>query len=65
MKQNQIEIANKFAALEKLSNDKDINRTWENIKENLKTSTTESLFLQDLKQLKPWLHEECLHVIDQ
>jgi len=35
-KQYQIEITNRFAALEKLSDDKDINRAWENIKENTK-----------------------------
>jgi hypothetical protein len=34
-KRYQIEITNKFAALENLSDDKDINRAWENIKENL------------------------------
>ena len=30
--QYQIEITNRFAALENLNDDKDINRTWENIK---------------------------------
>ena len=32
-KQNQIEITNRFAALENLNDDEDVNRTWENIKE--------------------------------
>jgi hypothetical protein len=32
-KQNQIEISNRFAALENLNDDEDVNRTWENIKE--------------------------------
>ena len=32
-----IEITNRFEALENLNNDEDINRTWENIKENIKT----------------------------
>ena len=31
--QYQIEITNRFAALETLNNDEDVNRTWENIKE--------------------------------
>jgi len=35
-KHYQIEIKNRFAALGNL-NDDDINRTWENIKENIKT----------------------------
>jgi len=29
--QYQIEITNRFAALENLNNDEDVNRTWENI----------------------------------
>ena len=36
-KEYQVEITNRFAALENLSDDKDINRAWENIKENIKT----------------------------
>jgi hypothetical protein len=36
-KQYQIEITNRFAALENFSDGKDINRAWENIKENIKT----------------------------
>jgi len=36
-KQYQIEITNRFAALENLSDDENINRAWENIKENIKT----------------------------
>jgi hypothetical protein len=31
----QIEITNRFAALEDLDGDEDINRAWENIKENI------------------------------
>ena len=60
-KQYQIEISNRFAALESLSDDKDINRAWENIKENIKTSAKESLGLLELKWHKPWFDEECLH----
>ena len=33
-KKYQIEITNKFAALENLNVDEDVNRAWENIKEN-------------------------------
>jgi hypothetical protein len=36
-KQYQIEISNRFAALENLSDE----RTWENMKENVKTSVKE------------------------
>jgi len=53
-KQYQIQITNRFAALENLSNDEDINKAWENIKENIKTSAKESIGMQELKQHKPW-----------
>ena len=42
-KQYQIHITNRLAALENLNEDEDVNRTWENIKENIKTSATTSL----------------------
>ena len=32
----QIEITNRFAALENIDVDEDVNRAWENIKENKK-----------------------------
>ena len=59
-KKYQIEIRNRFPALEDLSDSQDINRAWGNIKENIKTSAKESLGLHELKQHKPWLIEECL-----
>jgi len=46
--------------LENLSDSEDINRAWENIKENMKTSAKESLGLHELKQHKAWFDEECL-----
>jgi len=60
-----IEIINIFAALENLSDGEDINRPWENIKGNVKTSATGSLGLQELKQHKPWFDKECLGFLDQ
>ena len=59
------EITNRFPALENLNDDEDVNRTWENIKENTQTSAKESLGLQELKQNKPWFDEECLSFSDQ
>jgi len=58
-KQYQIEITNRFAALENLNDDEDVNRTWQNIKENIQTSAKERLGLHELKQIKPWFDEEC------
>ena len=40
--QYQIDIRNRFAALENLSDDEDVDRTWGNIKEIIKTSAKES-----------------------
>ena len=65
VREHQIEITNRFAALENLNNDEDINRTWENIKENIQTSAKGSLGLHELKQNKPWFDEECLGFLDQ
>jgi type I restriction-modification system DNA methylase subunit len=49
-KQYQIEITNRFVALENLNDDEDVNTTWENIKENIQTSAKEILGLRELKQ---------------
>ena len=64
-KQYQNEITNRFAALGNISDDGDINRAWENIKESIKISAKESLRLHELKQHKPWFDEECLHFLDE
>jgi hypothetical protein len=58
-KQFQIELSNRFAALENLNYSGDINRTWENIKENTKISAKKTLGLYNRKQHKPWFDEEC------
>jgi len=63
--QYQIKITNRFAALDNLNDDKDVNRTWEHIKENIQTSAEESLGLHELNQNKPWFNEECLGFLDQ
>ena len=41
----QIEITNRFAALGNLKDDEDVDRTWENIKENIQTSAKGSMDL--------------------
>jgi hypothetical protein len=51
--------------LENVSDDEDINRAGESIKENIKTSAKESLGLHETKQHKPWFDEECLGILDQ
>jgi len=64
-KEYQIQITNRLAYLENLNDEEDVNRTRENDKENIKTSTKESLGLHELKQHKPWFDEECLGFLDQ
>jgi hypothetical protein len=59
-KQYQIEITNTFAALYNLIYDEDINRSWKNMKEDIRTTAKESLGLHEIKQHKPWFYEECL-----
>ena len=51
--------------MEDLSDNEDINRAWESIKEKIKTSGKESLSLLKLKQEKPWFDEEFLHFLDE
>jgi hypothetical protein len=53
-KQYQVEISDRFAALENLDDDADINRVWETIRENIKISAKESLGYYELKKHKPW-----------
>ena len=52
-KEYQIEITNRFTALENLTDEEDINRAWENIKEKIETSAKGCPYLYELKQYKP------------
>ena len=51
--------------MENLNEDEDVNRTWENIKENIKTSAKESLGVRERKKHKPSFDEERLGFLDQ
>jgi len=64
-KECRIEISNKFVALESLNDRYDINRVWENVKQNIKTSGRESLGQYELKQHKPRFDDECSRILDQ
>jgi len=50
---------NRFAALVNLNDSNDINRAWENTKENIESPAKDSLGLFELKQHKSWFDEEC------
>ena len=63
-KQNELQVRKQYQIKmqsENLNNSKDLNRAWENIKENISTSAKESLGLYELQQHKPWFDEECSH----
>ena len=65
MKQYHTAITNRFAALENLRDGEDINLSWESIRENIKTSATQSLDLHELKQHKTWFDEERFGFLDE
>jgi hypothetical protein len=52
-----VEVSNRFAALESLDAEAEINTTWEMIRENIKISAKESLRYYELKKHKPWFDE--------
>ena len=51
--------------MENLNGYENVNRAWENIKENIKTSAKESLGLHEWRQHKPWFDKECVDFLDQ
>jgi hypothetical protein len=61
--QSQLKISKRFATLENLDS-RDVSRTPENIRENIKISAKESLGQYEWKQHKLLFHEECLKFVD-
>jgi hypothetical protein len=59
----RIELSNRFAALENLYAEVDINRAWETIRENIRISAKESLGCYELKKHKPWFDEGLFKII--
>jgi polyribonucleotide nucleotidyltransferase len=59
-RQYQIKISNRLSVSENLSDSEDINRVWENIKKNIKTSVKDSIGLNKLQRHFLWFDEECL-----
>jgi hypothetical protein len=49
-----VEVANRFAALEDLDAEVEINTIWEIIRENIKISSKKHLGYYELKQHKQW-----------
>jgi hypothetical protein len=63
--QYQVTIKNKFAALENLEDSGDINRAWDNIRENIKILAQEILGYCESKHHKQWFDEECSQLVDR
>jgi hypothetical protein len=60
-----VEVSNRFAALEDLDAEVEINTIWETITENITISVKESLGYYEPKQHKPWIDEGCSELLDQ
>jgi hypothetical protein len=65
MEQYRIEISNRFATLEDLNAEVEINSAWETIRLNIKMSGKESLGYFKLNKHKPWFNEGCSKLLDQ
>jgi hypothetical protein len=63
--QFHVELSNRFAALEDLDAEVEINSVWEMIRENIQISAKESLGYFELKKHKPWFDEGCSKLLDQ
>jgi hypothetical protein len=54
-----VEVSNRFAALEDLDVEVEINIAWEMIRENIKISAKERVGYFELQKHKPWLDKGC------
>jgi hypothetical protein len=63
--QYRVEVSNRFAALEDLDTEAEINSASEMIRENINISAKESLDYCELKRHKPWFDEACSKLVDQ
>jgi hypothetical protein len=63
--QYHVEVSNRFAALEDLYAEVEINSAWETIRENINIAAKESLGYFELKNHKPWFDEGCSKLLDQ
>jgi hypothetical protein len=59
------EVSNRFAALEDLDTDVEINNAQETIRENFKISAKEDLDYFEMKKHKPWFDEGFSELLDQ
>jgi hypothetical protein len=62
--QYQVTIRNKFATLENVEDNGDINRAWDNIREKIKISEERHGYCES-KHRKLWFDEECSKLVDR
>jgi hypothetical protein len=56
----RVEVSNRFAALEDLDAEVEINSAWQMIRKNIKIAGRECLGYNELEKRKPWFKEGCL-----
>jgi hypothetical protein len=61
--QYQVEISNRFATLESLDENFDINKAWEVVTENIKTPEKDNIGHHRLNHNKTWFDDECSKLI--
>jgi hypothetical protein len=61
----RVEFPNRFAALEDLDAEVEINSAWETIRENIKMSAKERVGYFELKNHKTWFDKGCSKLLDQ
>jgi phosphomevalonate kinase len=62
--QFRVEVSNRFAALEDLDTEVEINSAWETIREYIKISAKESLRYFESKKQNIWFDEKCSKLLD-
>jgi hypothetical protein len=62
--QFRVEVSNRFAALEEMYAEVEINSAWETVRENIKISAKESLGYFEFKMHKPWFDGGCSKILD-
>jgi hypothetical protein len=60
-----VEVSNRFAPLEDMDTEVEINTIWETTRENIKISVKVSLGHYELKLHKPWFDEGCSELLYQ
>jgi hypothetical protein len=63
--QFRVEVSNRFAALEDLDAEVEINSAWETIRKNIKILAEDSVGYYESKKHKAWFDERCSKLLHQ